>query len=173
MREILRERSQNGRWGVSVVTRDVPEEYLELGYGRGTPELIREKGVPGTLTHLGRDGSGSQVYRLDYDPASQTWVVAGEDLEVVSGATQVVKTTLQGHRHATLLLAGADAVVKSYGYRRRSSSVSLYRRGVKEHVPEAVLLAYGITPSTGQIRPTPEVPDLDPRIREALAEATR
>ena len=166
MREVYHASSQNGRWGVAIVSDSLPESALQSTYaGR---RVLASEPVQGTIRHLGKDGRRHDVYILDHDPDAESWVMVGDDLDPVAGAVRVESMDLQGHSSVSILLLGPDAVVRSYGYRRRNSDVTLYRRGAKQRMSPAVMLALGITPPGGEPEPTPEIPAIGGQLAAAL-----
>lgn len=133
MKEIFRESSTNGRWGVSIVG-DFPDD------------LRLAAPVRGSIKPLGKV-EGHQVFHLLPDEQSNTWVLVGGDLEVIEGATVALAVSLQSNASCTILILGPCAVVKSFGYKRRSTHTTLYANGIAQECPASVLLALGLLPA--------------------------
>ena len=131
MKEIYSVYSQNGRWGVSVVSE--------------TFENLSEP-VQATVTRVGRT-SGMDVYRAETTDSPQ-WLVIRDDAVPISGADIIQRCNLQGNRSTTLLLIGPEAIIRCYGYKRRSSHIEYFKDGVQKRVPDSVLLAMGAIPNS-------------------------
>ena len=157
MKEIYRATSQNGRWGLALVS-----EGLQ-------PGCLRQP-VQATITALGC-AEGRDVFRLEPTDLPQ-WALVGDDLEPLAGATVVNTQSLQGGDSVTLLLLSRQAIIKSYGYKRRRSTITYYEDGEAKDVPASVLLALGVLPEAPI--PVPEPFDsaaMEPEARGALAKA--
>lgn len=161
MKEICRATSQNGRWGLALVS-----EGLQ-------PGCLRQP-VQATITALG-NAEGRDVFRLEPTDKPQ-WALVGDDLEPLAGASVVIAQNLQGGDSVTLLLLSRQAIVRSYGYKRRSSTITYYEDGEAKNVPASVLLAIGVLPETPIPEPIP-APEpfnptaMEPEARGALAKA--
>ena len=161
MKEIYRATSQNGRWGLALVSEGIP------------PEDLRQP-VQATITALGT-AEGRDVFRLEPTDKPQ-WALVGGDLEPLAGASTVIAQNLQGGDSVTLLLLSRQAIVRSYGYKRRSSTITYYEDGEAKDVPASVLLALGVLPEAPIPEPIP-VPEpfdsaaMEPEARGALAKA--
>lgn len=138
MKEIFWAESQNGRWGVSIVS----ESYSPVD--TAFP-------VQAEITALGAV-AGKNIYRIEKTQKPQ-WLLVTDDAEPISGASMIETMDMQGHRCVTLLLLGEEAIVREYGYRRRSSIVSYYKRGEVQTIPESVLLALGLIPASHEPEP--------------------
>ena len=131
------------------------------------PDCLRQP-VQATITALGT-AEGRDVFRVEPTDLPQ-WALVGGDLEPLAGATVVNAQSLQGGDSVTLLLLSRQAIVRSYGYKRRSSTITYYEDGEAKDIPASVLLALGVLPET----PIPEPFDpaaMEPEARGALAKA--
>lgn len=161
LKEIYRATSQNGRWGLALVSEGI------------FPEDLRQP-VQATITALG-SAEGHDVFRLEPTDLPQ-WALIGDDLVPLAGATVVNAQNLQGGDSVTLLLLSRQAIVKDYGYKRRSSRIRFFDDGVKKSIPSSVLLALGVLPETPIPEPIPAPEPFDPatmkpKARGALAKA--
>ena len=161
MKEIYRATSQNGRWGLALVSEDLQ------------PDCLRQP-VQATITALG-SAEGRDVFRLEPTDRPQ-WALVGGDLEPLSGASTVIAQNLQGGDSVTLLLLSKRAIVRSYGYKRRSSTITYYEDGETKAVPASVLLALGVLPEAPIPEPIPapepfDSATMEPEARGALAKA--
>lgn len=161
MKEIYRATSQNGRWGLALVSEGI------------SPEDLRQP-VQATITALGT-AEGRNVFRVEPTELPQ-WALVGGDLEPLAGASTVNTQSLQGGDSVTLLLLSERAIVKSYGYKRRSSRIRFFDDGVEKPIPSSVLLALGVLPGSPKPKPisAPEPFDptaMEPEARGALAKA--
>lgn len=160
MKEIYRATSQNGRWGLALVSEGIsPMPY--------TP-------VRATITALGT-AEGHDVFRLEPTDKPQ-WALVGGDLEPLAGASTVIARNLQGGDSVTLLLLSEQAIVKSYGYKHRSSRITYYEDGEAKAIPASVLLALGVLPEAPIPEPIPAPEQfnptaMEPEARGALAKA--
>lgn len=154
MKEIYRATSQNGRWGLALVSEGI------------SPEDLRQP-VQATITALG-SAEGRDVFRLEPTDRPQ-WALVGGDLEPLAGATVVNAQSLQGGDSVTLLLLSERAIVKSYGYKRRSSRVRFFDDGVEKPIPSSVLLALGVLPGSPKPEPIPAPEPFDPAAMEPEA----
>lgn len=154
MKEIYRATSQNGRWGLALVS-----EGLQ-------PGCLRQP-VQATITALGT-AEGRDVFRVEPTDLPQ-WALVGGDLEPLAGATVVNAQSLQGGDSVTLLLLSRQAIIKSYGYKRRSSTITYYEDGEAKAVPASVLLAIGVLPETPIPEPIPAPEPFDPAAMEPEA----
>lgn len=154
MKEIYRATSQNGRWGLALVS-----EGLQ-------PGCLRQP-VQAAITALGT-AEGRDVFRVEPTDLPQ-WALVGGDLEPLAGATVVNAQSLQGGDSVTLLLLSRQAIIKSYGYKRRSSTITYYEDGEAKAVPASVLLAIGVLPETPIPEPIPAPEPFDPAAMEPEA----
>ena len=154
MKEIYRATSQNGRWGLALVSEGI------------SPEDLRQP-VQATITALGT-AEGRDVFRLEPTDKPQ-WALVGGDLEPLAGATVVNAQSLQGGDSVTLLLLSRQAIVKDYGYKRRSSRIRFFDDGVKKSIPSSVLLALGVLPEAPIPEPIPAPEPFDPTAMEPEA----
>ncbi|MHC1623306.1 MAG: hypothetical protein ACXQTR_01795 [Candidatus Methanospirareceae archaeon] len=137
--------SQNNRWG--VVLKDLTNERGERGDG------VYE----GRLVSLGR-ASGMDVFRFIPDKGKYV-VVVRSDAEAITGATAIVTKNLQGGDSVTVFTVAEGGIIKTYGYRHRSSSYKGLRDGKLVSVPVEILLDLGvIEPVEDSIIDIPEAP---------------
>ena len=141
MKEIYSVYSQNGRWGVSVVSNTI--------------ESLSEP-AQATVTRVGRT-SGMDVYQAETTDSPQ-WLVIRDDAEPISGAETIQRCNLQGNRSTTLLLMGSEAIIRCSGYKRRSSHIEYFKNGVQERIPDSVLLAMGALPNSDDPEEIPAPP---------------
>ena len=151
MKEIFKAVSTNGRWGMAIVG---PNEVSRLP-------------AEGGIRHIGKI-AGIETYVFEPGP-TQTWV-AGFEKEVVvhGGATLVLEMGLQSGASASIVLLGPEAVVQTYGYRTRSSSVLAFINGVERSIPETVLAAMGLAKTTGEIIEVAPPPKLEGALAQAF-----
>ena len=153
MKEIARHVNRRDKTGFSVVSA-----APALTTGR-PPGLWNGKPVQGTLTHLGCDSDGCEVFRLDQDPNARTWALATKgEANPVEGAALVHR--IEGlYNGASLLLIGPRAIVTTDEH-RESKRTLLYVDGeeTKCDNTESVLIALGIRKAAGTPRPVPAVP---------------
>lgn len=154
MKEIYRATSQNGRWGLALVSEGIE------------PGGLRQP-VQTTITALGT-AEGRDVFRLEPTDRPQ-WALVGGDLEPLAGASTVIAQNLQGGDSVTLLLLSRQAIVRSYGYKRRSSTITYYEDGEAKDVPASVLLAIGVLPEAPIPEPIPAPEPFDPTAMEPEA----
>ena len=157
MKEIYRTTSQNGRWGLALVSE-------------GIPELTRSTPVQAALTTLG-ETEGHRVVRIEPTDDPQWAVIYSCDAEPLSGASRVETIDLQGNSYVTLLLLGPRALVRTWGYKGRSSRVLYYEDGQQQDVPASVLLALGMLDSKVIPSTVPPPPAFD--VGELAREAQR
>lgn len=143
MNVIYTDRSTNGRWGVDIVS----STYCRGKHPNiGVECILDPDGKPvdfplrGVVTDLG-EVDGIRVIRIEYDPEAQTWLAFGE---LINGGTQVLEMSLQSHRFLSLNVIGPVAVLRTYGYRRRSSTTFLVKNGQPVELSPSQLLALGL-----------------------------
>ena len=154
MKEIYRATSQNGRWGLALVSEGIQ------------PSCLRQP-VQATITALG-SAEGRDVFRVEPTDLPQ-WALVGDDLEPLAGATVVNAQSLQGGNSVTLLLLSRQAIIKSYGYKRRSSTITYYEDGEAKDIPASVFLALGVLPETPIPEPIPAPEPFDHAAMESEA----
>ena len=154
LKEVYRATSQNGRWGLALVSEGIP------------PEDLRQP-VQATITALG-SAEGHDVFRLEPTDLPQ-WALIGDDLVPLAGATVVNAQSLQGGDSVTLLLLSERAIIKSYGYKRRRSTITYYEAGEAKAIPASVLLALGVLPEAPIPEPIPAPEPFDPAAMEPEA----
>lgn len=140
MKEIYSVYSQNGRWGVSVVSETLTS----------CAQPVQAK-----VTRVGR-ASGMDVYQAEATDDPQ-WLVIRDDADPISGAAMIQRCNLQGNRSTTLMLIGMEAIIRCYGYKRRSSHIEYFKDGVQKRVSDSVLLAMGAIPNSedSEVIPAP------------------
>ena len=152
MKEIARHVNRRDKTGFSVVS-------AEPAPTTGPPGLWDGKPVQGTLTHLGCDSDGCEVFRLDQDPDARTWALTTKrEANPVEGAALVHR--IEGlYNGASLLLIGPRAIVTT-DVHRESKRTLLYVDGKETTCDntESVLIALGIRKAAGTPRPVPAVP---------------
>lgn len=154
--EILFEaRSTNGRWGLAIVGPA----------GTTMP-------AQGSLVGLGTI-AGIETYR--FTPGeTETWILAGGDIQPHSGARQVASMGLQSSQVSAILLLGPEAVVEQHGYKRRSSRFVAYVAGEARDIPASILLAMGlVAPESAPAVPPEPPPALSGAMASAFAKLRR
>lgn len=142
MKEIFKELSTNGRWGLAVVGEEGTQFPAE-----------------GSVRPVGR-AAGIQTFEL-VPGNTGTWVlpVSGGGIKIHGGATLVAQEELQSNGVAALLLMGPEAVIEIYGYKRRSSRVVAFIEGRETDIPAPVLATMGLLqvepPKATEIPPPP------------------
>ena len=112
----MRRVSQNGRWGVELVDWPESDWYGARGCHRGA---VKPLGVLSSVS----------TYQFVPDDQADTWVLVGEDVDPVEGATTVVSTDLQGNSYCSILLLSEYAILRRYQYKRRGSECELWGGG--------------------------------------------
>lgn len=169
MKEIFRATSQNGRHGIAVVSGD-----LYQGQGEYFP---RHRPVQAALHKLGVV-EGHTVLSITTTDAPQ-WALILDDAVPLAGASVIAADDLQGGNAVTFLFLSEQAIVKTFGYARRSSRIRYYERGQEKSIPASVLLALGLlpddTPKPEEIPPPPafDIAGMAPETKGALADALR
>ena len=164
MNEIARHVNSRDKTGFSVVSAEPAPTTGPAGQWDGKP-------VQGTLTHLGCDSDGYEVFRLDQDPDASTWALATKgDASPVEGAALVHRIE-ELYSGASLLLIGPRAIVTTNEHRKGKRTL-LYVDGEETECgnTESVLIALGIRKAAGAPKPVPAVPAPS---REFLAALTR
>jgi len=171
MKELFKAASTNGRWGMVIAG---PEDYEQK---EGFAGINTGISFFGKLIDLG-EVNGFKTYRFDpLDPSSQAdggnWFLVMDDAEAMVGAEKIFSKGLQSGRVVTLFALASDfAVVREWGYDRRSSWFVTYVNGKKQDVPDAVLVAAGVVepPHYEEVKVEVENPTTT---NAALAEALR
>ena len=164
MREIYRATSQNGHWGMALVSNGIEER------------LCRETPVQANVIKLG-EAEGHEVFRLEPTSALQ-WAAVFGDAEVISGASMVYGCSLQGNSNVSLILLSEQALVRVYGYKRRSERIIYFEQGEVRRVPSSVLLALGLLGNNAEPQLVASPPAFNlgamaPETKSALADALR
>jgi hypothetical protein len=146
-------KSTNGRWGISLVG-----DLAEV-------ELMRP--IQGTIRHLG-NVAGFDTWEV-LPGQSGEWFWLTGDVEVVGGAVVLSQMGLQSNGEANLIRLTAEAVVKTYGYKRRSARYSALINGEGKNIPDAVLAAMGLVQGEN-VRQVEDLPKPEP-LQGAMASA--
>lgn len=140
MNTIFEARSTNGRWGIAIVG----------------PEGTRLP-AQGKLLDLG-EVAQVRTFKFIPDESSGQWIWAGDDAEVVAGARVVESVSLQSHRRATVIILGPEAVIRSFGYKRRSETVVAFVNGQEQEIPSHVMASMGLIPGVDAVEVEPPPP---------------
>jgi len=155
MREIYNVTSQNCRWGFSMVSNTIGTWYDLLDH-------------PSVITHLG-SVEGKEVYQVEVIDNPKTYTFMTEyEAEVVSGATLVECINLQGGNFVSLIQLGETAIVRVYGYKRRSNQVLMFHEGRESELASSVLLAMGMIESEREIKEISPLPPFNPVFADLL-----
>lgn len=162
--------SQNGRWGVEVVSEGYFFDGDKSPWTRGSQTCS----LRAEVSRIG-EVEGRDVFRAEPTDKDQ-WLVTGDDLIPLVGAEYIKAIDLQGGDSSTLLMVGEQAIVRSYGYKRRSSQVLFLDHGVETDIPASILLALGVLPDTPDPEPVPAPPafdieNADTGLKQSLADA--
>jgi hypothetical protein len=128
--EIIRETSTNGRWGVVILG--------PAGCKLSAPQ-------EGRMESLGKI-EGHETFRFFPETGSGQWFLAGDDIVPVAGAAVVASGDLQSSNCWAILVGGEFFAVRSFGYRRRSETLTCYLRGREVKASAAVLASMGVIP---------------------------
>ena len=163
MDQIAKFVSTNGRWGAEVFAPDGAMEGQHCGYGDDT--------IRGTIEDKGTVGS-FRSFVVHPDSTADTWISFAErETEVIAGATLVWGRGLQSGQYGAILLLGPVAVIKSYGYKGRSSWMTLYKNGVAQKLTAAHLVALGLVEPDKEPEPVAAPPEVDGAMAAALRRA--
>jgi hypothetical protein len=77
---------------------------------------------------------------------------------------------LQSGNHATIVAGGDFFVIRSFGYKRRSSSIRAFNNGVEIKLPATVMAAMGLIPTENKPVEV-KIPAIESPIAEALRRA--
>lgn len=164
MKIVWKARSQNGRWGAEIVCSTDCPEWQSPSY----PAAVRGHLVPLGIV------AGITCFRFDRDAAAETWIYpAMGAASPVEGASRAYGASLQGGADATILVLGSLALLRLFGYRGRNSSYYLFRDGVREVAPPALLLALGKIKAEAPPEPIKAPPSLSTAMAEAMLRARR
>ena len=152
--EIKRATSNNGRWGIVIV---------------GPKGLSIDEPQEGRLVSLGVI-EGHHTFQFFSEPGSSKWYLVRGDLTPLAGCEVVKSEDLQSSYYATLLVGGEFFAFRSYGRKRRSSTITCYYRGQRVDVPATVLAAMGLVPCTIEEVNT-EAPPLTSALADTLTKA--
>ena len=138
-KKYLEETSTNGWRGIDIL---VPEkDYEDVEECEGLPE--------GDLRDCGKT-AGRRVLVFTPRPGAGTYLSFAT--EVVEGGTTVCKIDLQSNKSITVSMLGPVAITRSYGYKGRSTTITLWRDGQRVELSESHLLALGlIEPDTAPV----------------------
>jgi hypothetical protein len=151
IREVFREVSTNGRWGLAIVA-----------------ETKVSWPAKGRLTLLGTF-EGIKTYKFVADENGQ-WIYVGGDLVPIAGAKVVDSESLQSNGDATIIVGGDFFVIRSFGYKRRRSEIMAYKDGARIKLPATVMAAMGLIPTENKPVEV-EIPAIESPIAEALRKA--
>jgi hypothetical protein len=152
--EIVHDTSTNGRWGVVILG--------PKGCKIGTPQ-------EGRMDSLGSI-EGHATFRFTPETGSGKWFLYGDDIVPVAGAEVVASGDLQSSAGWTIVVGGKFFAVKSYGYKRRSESLTCYLAGQVVKASSAVLASMGVIPCTVE-EVNAAAPPLDSPLALALSRA--
>lgn len=155
MKEIVQNSSTNGRRGVTVVGPDEIKNVTDP--------------IKGKLTRLGTI-EGQESFEFIPGENGIWYLLDAGDTEVVRGATIVISMDLQSGNHCSIVALGDFAVIKSYGYKGRSSRIVAYKDGKKVDLPATVMAAMGLIEVDRQVVEV-EIPPIDSPLAEALRKA--
>ena len=154
MRQVWECSSTNGRWGAVIVSPSSEEVSWP---------------AQGHLEHKGQtDGREVFVFRPDSEAA--TWVLPGGDIEVIEGAAVAYSKPLQSSRAGTILVLGPTAIIRAWGYKGRSSHITLWLDGTPQDCPGTVLVALGLIDG-GKTKEIPPPPPSSGALADALRKA--
>ena len=151
MYEIARRLTKNEKAGFCIVRAPAPDE--------GASNQWDGKPIRGSLTHLGRNSEGHDVFRLDANPEAASWALwMNGEAEPIEGAV-VVHFVNERYEAATLLLIGPRAIVNAREHRGKARTV-LYLDGERTECgnTESVIIALGVRRATSKPEPVPAVP---------------
>lgn len=150
--EIVHDTSTNGRWGVVILG--------PAGCKLGTPQ-------EGRMESLGKI-EGHATFRFTPEIGSGKWFLYGDDIVPVAGAAIVASGDLQSSNGWTILVGGEFLAVRSYGYKRRSETLTCYLRGQEIQASAAVLASMGVIPCNVEA-----VDEAAPKLESGLALALK
>jgi hypothetical protein len=125
-----RKTSTNGRWGLVVLC---DTEY----------PLVRP--IEGKLIDYGTV-DGHRTFEIIPEEGTGRWYYWAEDAECISGCAIVHQEDLQSSQFATLIVGSDTFIMRSYGYKRRSSDITVWKKGQFVRVSSATLAAMGLLP---------------------------
>lgn len=151
-------RAQNGQSGFTVT---VPADFAEKELGQGV------------LSSMGKAG---QLDLYDFVPDKKVecfYKIFDREVIPVVGAVIVKEYYLQNFgSHATIVAMGPMAVIKTLGYKGRTSSLTCYVNGEVTSIPVEILIAGGLVPPTKPVEEIkPEIPAVPTAFAEALKKA--
>jgi len=154
-KEIIRESSTNGRWGLVIVSNT--KEDLDL-----------HQPTEGRLISLGIE-EGRDIFEFVPEKTGQ-WIMVGGDLTAVCGCNVFYTRSLQSNRGVSIAVGGDFFAVKSYGYKGRSSGVWAFKKGEVVDLPTPVLMAMGLLPVKKEVIEI-EIPPIGGDLKAALEAA--
>lgn len=125
MKKEEKKTSTNGRWGITVV---IPVE-LTLP-------------IEGKLIKYG-EVEGHTAFEIIPEKTGIFFNLLGE-VEIHGGAEIICSKNLQSSTVVTLVAMSEVAIIESFGYKGRSSSVFLYQNGIRKEIPAGVLASMGL-----------------------------
>jgi len=151
-------RSQNGRWGLSLVCPD--EVYLSEDPTEGSIEKLGKfEGLETFVFTPGKTGAWYCVSRAKggVDPIAGCRVIHNEDL--------------QGGNNVAILEGGGFFAFRAHGYKCRSSEIVAVSKGARIHASAGILAAMGLIPTPKRETIKPEIPALGGALADALKKA--
>lgn len=152
----ISKKAQNGQSGFTIT---VPADFSEKELGQSV------------LSSMGKAG---QLDLYDFIPDKEVdcfYKIFDREIIPVVGAVIVKEYYLQNFgSHATMVAMGPMAVIKTLGYKGRTSSLTCYINGEITNIPVEILIAGGLVPPTKE--PEKVVVEI-PSVPSAFAEALR
>lgn len=142
--------SVNGRWGVDIVG-SINEN-----------EIVPTVPFRGKLVDLG-EHNGRKVYRLDSGDDVFVLDVGGSVLDCLVGAKKIYDIGLQGDDEFSLVAIRKSgySLIRSWGYKCRSSEFITFMDGHRIELPESVLVAMKLVPGVVEKEVSVEFEDDD------------
>lgn len=151
MQEVFKDVSTNGRSGLAIVAES------EVSFP-----------AKGRLVLLGTF-EGVKTFKFEAAQDGK-WFYVGGEIEAVSGAVVVESAYMQSNNYATIIAGGDFFVIRSFGYKRRSSNIRAFNNGVEIELPATVMAAMGLIPAENK-PVVVEIPAIESPIAEALRKA--
>ena len=149
--KIFEATSTNGRWGVDVFTPSA--DFIAHEQSLSDRHLV----LQGHLEDKGKSVK-RRVFVFTPDPNADTFYLFGDDVVALEAAKTVYTEGLQSNAYVTIIAMGPQAIVKEYGYKRRSAETYLYING-RIRDSGSILVALGLVEAEGaQEVPAPPEP---------------
>jgi hypothetical protein len=130
MKVVWTARSADGLRGADIVAEDnVPQ--------------FQDRAIQGTLQGLGKLGLIS-TFLFTRETNSQTWVLAGNDIDALDDAVTAYRQSLGALQFASITLLGPTGIVRHRTAGGGNRFYLRYSSGVRQKVEGAVLLAQGL-----------------------------